>query len=72
MIRPREVIKSAQQGIVSAHVHIHVCACMRACEVVNPWYSLSLSVVVDEWLGVRSWLRNCRGPEALQCVYHSN
>lgn len=34
--------------------------------------SLRLSLVVDEWFGGQELVEKLHGPEALQCVYHSN
>lgn len=41
--------------------HKRACTCLCLCvKRLILGNSLSLSLVVDEWLGVRSWLRNCR------------
>lgn len=48
---------SCKDVCMHAHVCVCICLCMKELILGN---SFSLSLVVDEWLGVRSWLRNCR------------
>lgn len=50
-------------------ISMHVCVCVMELILGN---SLSLSLVVDEWLGGQKLVEKLQGPEALQCVYHSN
>lgn len=57
----REHASVYTSAAVSRRMFVHTCVfvCVKRLILGN---GLGLSLVVDEWLGVRSWLRNCRVP----------